>query len=170
MAGISMSDDELKRLQTLHGYRLLDTPPEPEFDEIVKRAAERFQVPIALISLVDAHRQWFKAKVGIEASETPRSLSFCAHAIEDSGVMVVSDATLDERFRSNSLVTGDPGIRFYAGAPVIAEDGSKLGTICVIDRNPRKEFDDCEKEDLRRLSEELTQLLICRKGTPSGGE
>ncbi len=164
-----MRDDELKRLQTLHGYRLLDTPPEPEFDEIVLRAAERFKVPIALLSLVDTHRQWFKAKVGIDARETPRSVSFCAHAIEDSGVMVVSDATLDERFHANPLVTGDPGIRFYAGAPVIAEDGSKLGTICVIDREPRHEFDDCEKEELRKLSAELTQLLISRKGTPYGG-
>lgn len=163
-----MDNNEIKRLRTLHGYRLLDTPPEPEFDDIVQRAAQRFQVPIALMSLVDTHRQWFKSKIGIDADETPRSMAFCAHAIEDDDVMVVQDATRDDRFSANPLVVGDPGIRFYAGAPVVAEDGSKLGTICVIDRKPRDGFDEHEKEELARLSAELSRLLIGRNSGTSG--
>ncbi|WP_137681708.1 GAF domain-containing protein [Aurantiacibacter suaedae] len=157
-----MDAREKKRLQTLHGYRLLDTPSEPEFDSIVGRAAERFQTPIALMSLVDADRQWFKAKIGLDVDETPRSISFCTYAIQDDGVMVVEDASEDERFIRNPLVLGDPSIRFYAGAPVVAEDGSKLGTLCIIDRKPRHDFGKAESEALAELSSELSRALAAR--------
>ena len=154
-----MEDRERKRLQTLHGYRLLDTPAEPEFDEIVRRAAERFDTPIALMSLVDANRQWFKAKIGLDVDETPRSVAFCAYAIQDDKVMVVENATEDERFSSNPLVLDDPSIRFYAGAPVTAADGEKLGTICIIDRKPRHDFSEADREALARLADEVSQML-----------
>ena len=138
-----------KRLQTLHGYRLLDTPPEPEFDDVVRRAAERFGTPIALMSLVDADRQWFKAKVGLDVDETPRSVAFCAYAIQGDDVMVVEDARDDERFSRNPLVLDDPSIRFYAGAPVTAEGG----------RKPRHDFSEADREALTKLAAEVSRML-----------
>ena len=154
-----MEDREKRRLQTLHGYRLLDTPPEPEFDDIVRRAAERFDTPIALMSLVDADRQWFKAKVGLDVDETPRSIAFCAYAIQGDDVMVVEDARDDERFSRNPLVLDDPSIRFYAGAPVTGEGGAKLGTICIIDRQPRHDFSEADREALTKLAAEVSRML-----------
>ncbi|WP_226661765.1 GAF domain-containing protein [Alteriqipengyuania lutimaris] len=154
-----MEDREKKRLQTLHGYRLLDTPPEPEFDDVVRRAAERFGTPIALMSLVDADRQWFKAKVGLDVDETPRSVAFCAYAIQGDDVMVVEDARDDERFSRNPLVLDDPSIRFYAGAPVTAEGGDKLGTICIIDRKPRHDFSEADRKALTKLAAEVSRML-----------
>ena len=154
-----MEDRDEQRLQTLHGYRLLDTPPEPEFDDIVRRAAERFDTPIALMSLVDANRQWFKAKVGLDIDETPRSVAFCAYSIQGDGVMVVEDAREDERFSGNPLVLDDPSIRFYAGAPVTAEGGHKLGTICIIDRKPRHDFSEADREALAKLAAEVSAML-----------
>ena len=155
--------NEEQRLATLHGYGLLDTPPEEKFDDVVRRAAKRFGVPVALISLIDADRQWFKAKIGLEQSETPRSMAFCAYAIEGDDVMVVCDATADDRFIDNPLVTGDPSIRFYAGAPIVADDGSKLGTVCVIDRKMRENFDDAEKADLVGFSREVSAIAAARR-------
>ena len=128
---------ELRRLCTLQSTGILDTPAEQEFDEIVALAAAICEVPISLISLVDADRQWFKAKTGLEVTQTPINSSFCAHAIRCDDLMIVHDAALDDRFAANPLVTGDPGIRFYAGFPLSAEDGSNIGTLCVIDRVPR---------------------------------
>ena len=110
--------DEGRRIDALKGYGILDTPNEPEFDRIVQEAAAMLGAPIALISLVDEHRQWFKAKLGLEPDEMPRSISFCTHAIHGSDMMVVEDAAEDARFAANPLVTGDPGIRFYAGTPL----------------------------------------------------
>ena len=130
--------DETARLLALRQYGILDTPAEPKFDRIVRLAARLLDMPISLVSLVDETRQWFKAKVGLDASETPRSMAFCAHAIQGDDVMVVEDAGLDPRFVENPLVTGDPLIRFYAGAPLTTDDGHKLGTLCVIDRIPRQ--------------------------------
>ena len=164
-----MEDREKKRLQSLHGYRLLDTPPEPEFDEIVRRAAERFDTPIALMSLVDADRQWFKAKVGLDVDETPRSVAFCAYAIQGEDVMVVEDARDDERFNSNPLVIDDPSIRFYAGAPVTVADGAKLGTICIIDRKPRHDFSEADREALTKLAAEVSQVLGSHREMASSG-
>ena len=158
-----MTPNETERLRALHGYRLLDTPPDPEFDRLVKRAAEQFDVPIALMSLVDAERQWFKAKTGLEADETPRSVSFCSYAIEEDAVMVVPDARLDSRFEHNPLVTDDPSIRFYAGAPIVTEEGARIGTICIIDREPRDNFHEAEKRALSSLSREASRILAARK-------
>ena len=131
------SDDESERVSTLKGYGLLDTPNEPEFDAIVREAAAAMGTEVALVSLVDEHRQWFKAKIGLAATETPRSISFCTHAIRGREVFIVEDASLDQRFANNPLVTGDPNIRFYCGAPLEAPDGKRIGTLCVLGDKPR---------------------------------
>lgn len=125
------------RLAALHGYSILDTPPEPEFDDIVRQAARLLGAPIALISLIDERRQWFKARIGLSVQETPRSLAFCAHAIAGDEVMIVDDASKDPRFMNSPLVLFDPSIRFYAGAVLEDRGGHRLGTICVIDQQPR---------------------------------
>lgn len=131
-------DQEPMRLKALENQRILDTIPEKAFDDLVRLAGFICGTPISLISLVDETRQWFKARVGLKVQGTPRDLAFCAHAILDpQKVMVVPDATQDDRFSHNPLVTGDPSIRFYAGAPLVTGDGFALGTLCVIDRVPR---------------------------------
>lgn len=126
-----MNKDQ-KRVQALRRYELLDTDAHPTFDNVTRAASAALNAPIALISLVDDERQWFKSFVGLTVRETPRCDSFCSHAIEDSGVFVVEDARADSRFACNPLVTGDPFIRFYAGTPLIDADGFALGTLCVI--------------------------------------
>ena len=130
--------DEAKRLATLVGLNILDTPSEERFDRITRIAQRIFNVPIALVSLVDSNRQWFKSCAGLDATETPRSISFCGHAILADEAFVISDALLDSRFADNPLVTGAPKIRFYAGQPLKASNGSRLGTLCVIDRKPHQ--------------------------------
>lgn len=129
---------EAERLATLEDLRILDTPPDPGFDHLVTIASAYFGVPIALVSLIDRDRQWFKARVGLDPCQTPREQAFCAHAIcQPDEVMVVEDARADPRFADNPLVLGDPLIRFYAGAPIVAHNGMALGTLCIIDRQPR---------------------------------
>jgi GAF domain-containing protein len=128
---------ERQRLATLNSYGILDTPNEPEFDEIVNEAKRALGAPIALVSLIDHHRQWFKAKIGLDVAETPRCISFCTHAIHGPSVMVVPDAQDDQRFVDNPLVIGPPHIRFYAGAPLKVDNGRRVGTLCVIDTVPR---------------------------------
>ena len=132
--------NDVARVAALRALGILDTPPEPNYDDLTRLAAQICQVPIALISLVDADRQWFKARVGLDPAETPRELSFCAHAIAEpqTDVFVVPDASADPRFAANALVTGAPHIRFYAGTPLVTHDGWALGTLCVIDRAPRQ--------------------------------
>ena len=131
-------NDEQQRLAALYRYGILDTLPEPQFDRLVALAAQFFDMPMASVTFVDEHRQWFKAKIGVEASEDPRSISFCSVAIAREGVMVVPDATQDALLKTFGNVTGNPHLRFYAGAPLISSDGHKLGTFCVLDQRPRE--------------------------------
>lgn len=138
-------ENELERLQTLHALKILDTEPEERFDRLTRMAKRLFDVPIALVSLVDDNRQWFKSCFGLPVQETDRDVSFCGHAILSSECLVVEDATKDNRFFDNPLVAGEPNIRFYAGYPLKGINGMKLGTFCIIDDKPRV-FD---KEDMR---------------------
>lgn len=133
----SVPENEADRLAALRRILMLDTPPEERFDRIVEFAAKEFDVPIALISLVESDRQWFKAKVGLTVCETPRSISFCAHAILSHEFTIIPDATLDPRFSGNPLVIGGPRIKFYAGAPLELHDGQRIGMLCLIDTVPR---------------------------------
>lgn len=130
--------DEVQRLAALHGYDVLDTPPEEAFDRITRVVKSALQVPIALISLVDEERQWFKSKQGLDTVQTPREISFCTHAIHQDSPFVVNDANTDDRFADNPLVVGEPNISFYAGVPLKTPDGHNIGTLCAIDSAPRK--------------------------------
>ena len=150
---------EPARLAALRGYGIMDTPPEPEFDDIVRQAARLLDTPIALISLIDERRQWFKARVGLSVQETPRSLAFCAHAIAGDGFMVVDDATRDPQFMNNPLVMFDPAIRFYAGAVLENRQGHRLGTICVIDQKPRAGLSREKIATLQGLAELVIDVL-----------
>lgn len=129
--------NEKARLRALHSLEILDTEPEERFDRLTRMARRVFGVSTALVSLVDENRQWFKSKVGLEASETGRDISFCGHAILGHEIFVIENALEDERFADNPLVTGEPHIRFYAGVPLRYHDGSTLGTLCIIDQSPR---------------------------------
>ncbi|MHA6789303.1 diguanylate cyclase [Pseudomonas bijieensis] len=152
-------DDEAARLKNLHSLKLLDTAPEERFDRLTRLARRLFDVPIALVSLIDANRQWFKSSAGLDISETPREISFCGHAILQDRILEICDAEQDERFHDNPLVTDAPGIRFYAGHPLELEDGSKLGTLCLLDTRPRK-LNDEERELLRDLARMAEQEMV----------
>src|SRR5438876_8483128 len=155
--------NEVKRLKVLWQYDVLDTVPEEVFDDLTELAARICEAPIAMITLVDEDRQWFKAKLGVTVNETSRDISFCAHAIAQPELFIVPDATLDERFADNPLVTSEPKIRFYAGAPLITPDGHALGTLCVIDKIPRQLSAD-QKGALRVLARHvMTQLELRRR-------
>jgi anti-sigma regulatory factor (Ser/Thr protein kinase) len=154
--------NEAERLKALRQYRILDTDPEQAFDDLTLIASQVCGTPIALISLVDEDRQWFKSRVGIQARETSRSVSFCAHAIRQQGIFTVTDAMNDPRFRDNPFVHGDPHIRFYAGAPITTPDGYPLGTLCVIDHVPRKLTDD-QNRALQALERQVTAQLELRR-------
>ena len=150
--------NEAERLASLHALHVLDTLPEEAFDDITRLAAAICGTPTALVSFIDADRQWFKSRVGMTASETPRDVAFCAHALLDDVPLVVPDATQDERFAANPLVTGETAIRFYAGAQIVSPDGLKLGTVCVIDTKPR-ELTAGQKRNLIALSRQVTAQL-----------
>ena len=145
-------NNETERLSALRRLRLLDTPPDPHFDAITKAAAKRFDVPIALVSLVDSDRQWFKSACGLDAAGTPRDQAFCTFVLMSDEVMVVEDATADVRFQSNPLVLGEPHIRFYAGAPLAWGEDIRLGTLCIIDCKPRA-MSQADIQDLARLAD-----------------
>jgi hypothetical protein len=159
---------EVERLHVLQSYDILDSNPhEAEFSYITQEAKEYFKVPIVVVSFVDLGRQWFKSIQGLDAQETPRSCAFCAHVIQRkkkaAPVMVVPDATKDVRFKDNPLVTGDLGVRFYAGAPLISPEGPKLGTLCIIDMKARPEgLTKVEQRRLTEMASEVVYAMISR--------
>jgi GAF domain-containing protein len=160
--------NETKRLKVLWQYEVLDTVPEEVFDDLTELAAQICEAPMAMISLVDEKRQWFKSRVGLSLNETPRDLSFCAYAINQPDLFIVPDATKDDRFAGYPLVTSEPKVRFYAGAPLITPDGYALGTLCVIDRVPR-ELRAEQKQALRTLARHVvTQLELRRRSRELG--
>ncbi len=152
---------ESERLSTLQALEVLDTPPEERFDRVTRLAKSLFNVPIALVSLVDENRQWFKSCYGIDASETSRDISFCGHAILQDGIFVIGDASQESDFSDNPLVTGSPYIRFYAGYPLTSHDGHNLGTLCIIDTKPREfsEADISLFRDLGMLAQQELQAM-----------
>jgi GAF domain-containing protein len=154
--------NDAKRLKVLWQYEVLDTVPEEIFDDLAELAASICEAPTALISLVDEDRQWFKSKIGTSLSQTARDISFCGHAINQTGLFIVPDATLDERFADNPLVTSDPKVRFYAGAPLISPDGYALGTLCVVDKVPRELRPD-QKQALLILARHVVSQLELRR-------
>jgi GAF domain-containing protein len=161
---------EAERLHVLHSYDILDSDVlEAEFSYITQEAKEYFNVPIVVVSLVDLGRQWFKSIQGLDAQETPRSCAFCSHVIQRkecaAPVMIVPDASQDVRFKENPLVTGDLGLRFYAGAPLISPEGPKLGTLCLLDTKPRPEgLTKAEQRKLTEMAAEVVYNMISRCG------
>jgi PAS domain S-box-containing protein len=155
-------NSEHKRLSALESYNVLDTLPEKEFDAITRLASYICQAPIALITLVDAERQWFKSKIGIDAEATPRAGGFCTHTIAGDDIVEIYDASKEELFKNNTLVIGRPHIRFYAGAPLIDPDGHRLGSLCVVDTVPRR-LSEKQRDALRTLADEIMSHLLLRK-------
>ncbi len=157
----ALPPNEAERLRALHQYQILDTLPEQVYEDLTRLAAQICGAPIALVSLIDAERQWFKARLGMESSESERALSFCAHSVATGEMLVVSDAHRDDRFFDNPSVLGDPFVRFYAGAPLITPRGHALGTLCVIDRRPRN-LSDMQLDMLRILGRQVMNQLELR--------
>lgn len=153
--------NEEVRLKELHALSILDTPNESEYDAITTLAATICETPIALISLVDRDRQWFKSRLGVDFDQTERSIAFCTHAIMQDELFVVNDASKDSRFCDNPLVKNQPGIRFYTGMPLISDNGNAIGTLCVIDYSPR-EITSAQKESLRLLAKQVVELFELR--------
>jgi GAF domain-containing protein len=162
MTKVPIPEHESERLAALREYRILDTEAEHTYDDIVTLAAQVCEVPVALVSLVDEARQWFKASIGVIRRETPRDVAFCAHTILQHKPLVVRDATRDKRFADNALVRGEPHIRFYTGIPLISPEGMALGTLCVIDRQPR-ELTAAQMKALEALSRQVLSLLELKR-------
>lgn len=162
VVGTSSAAAEAARVAALDRYAILDTEPEQSFDDLVNLAAHVCGTPIAMISLVDERRQWFKSKVGVQLRETPRDISICAHAIQQHELFIVPDLREDARFRDNPMVLGDLRLRFYAGTPLVNEDGFALGTLCVVDREPR-ELNDDQKEALSALGRLALRQMELRR-------
>jgi signal transduction histidine kinase len=157
-----LPDNETDRLAALYALDILDSPAEQDFDDIVKLASNVCGAPMSLVSLLDSDRQWFKARIGTDLIETDRDISFCAHAVLGRDLLVVPDATKDVRFADNPLVDQDGGVRFYAGAPLVTTDGYALGTLCVIDREPRR-LDIEQLQALRALARQVTSQIELRR-------
>lgn len=162
MRAAPIPENEAARLETLRQYQILDTDSEETFDDLTRLAAYICQTPNALISLIDANRQWFKARVGIKARETPRNVSFCGHAILHRDCFIIEDALFDERFADNPIVIGEPFVRFYAGMPLWSPEGFAIGTLCVIDRKPRT-LDKKQIDALRMLANQVMSQLELRR-------
>ncbi len=163
MKNAPLPDNESERLRELHELSILDTLPEEEFDDITRLASEICQTPISLITLVDSGRQWFKSRIGLTSTETDRNSAFCAHAIiTPQQILTVPDSRKDDRFFDNPLVTGDPHVIFYTGVPLVTSEGNALGTLCVIDHQPR-ELNPNQLETLRSLSRQVVRLIDLRK-------
>ncbi len=161
MTAVAEPENEAARLDALREYRVLDTAAEQCFDDLTALASHICETPVALVSLVDRDRQWFKSRVGLDVAETSREVAFCAHSILGNEVFVVPDATQDPRFADNPLVTSGPQIRFYAGAPLISPQGHAVGTLCVIDRRPRHLSPE-QMQALRALGRQVVQQLEMR--------
>lgn len=161
---IPMPPDEAERLEALRSYHVLDTEPEREFDDIVRIASRICGTPVGLITLLDEKRQWFKARTGLDLTETDRRLAFCSHTILGRDPLVVEDAALDHRFAHNPLVADAPGVRFYAGAPLVTPDGHALGSLCVIDLQPR-ELDPGQVSALEALARTVVRQLELGRST-----
>jgi diguanylate cyclase (GGDEF)-like protein len=151
--------NEEQRVAALHLLNLLDTPPEERFDRLTRLAKRLFDVPTALVTLIDTNRQWFKSRAGFEATDTPRNTSFCGHAILSDDLLLIDDARNDRRFNDNPFVTGAPYIRFYAGCPLVVNGTNRLGTFCLFDSKPR-ELDPVEQGLLRDLGQMAQQELL----------
>jgi len=162
MMAVPIPANEDERLGALEALNIVETPADETYDRIVRIARATFGHPIALISLVDREKQWFKARLGMEVAETPRSVSFCAHAIHGDAVMVVDDATKDPRFSDNPLVTGEDGIRFYAGAPLTLSCGNRIGTLCLIGHQPGS-MNEPQRELLRDMAAIVVSEMELRK-------
>lgn len=154
--------NEIARLEALHQYEILDTAPEQAFDDIVQIAAHVCGTPTAIMALIDRERQWFKARTGESKTETPREQAFCAHTILEPKMLEVEDARVDQRFADNPLVTAGPKIRFYAGAPLLTSDGNALGSLCVIDQEPRR-LSPAQRDCLERLARQVMTTLELRR-------
>ena len=160
---IPIPDNDDARIKDLHSFKILDTPEEESFDAMTRLAARLFSVSIALVSLVDKDRQWFKSSHGLDADQTPRDQAFCTYAIMEPEPLIVLDATLDDRFKDNPLVTGELGIRFYAGAPLVSPDNFRLGTFCIIDTKPRDNFHGFERNNLIDFATTTVDIIEMRK-------
>ena len=162
-ASYTVPENEDFRLQVLHSHAILNTPPEAQFDRIARLASVHFRVPMSVIAMIDADRMWCKAASGVDLKEAPREHTFCAHTINETGVMIVPDATKDSRFKDNPFVVGQLGLRFYVGASLITREGAVLGALCLLDTYPRQFFSPEDRQYLTDLADVIVDQLEMRR-------